>query len=121
MERRDEQLAGRRVDLADRLLQREARLRQVRPLRREEVEALHLVLVLLDRERVDGPERLDLLAQRLRLRAQRVVVQLDRVVRLQQVVHRCRVEDLGFDKVSVGQIAASAGVSVPTFYAHYPS
>lgn len=30
-------------------------------------------------------------------------------------------DDLGFDKVSVGQIAASAGVSVPTFYAHYPS
>ncbi|MGY1753909.1 TetR family transcriptional regulator [Blastococcus sp. SYSU D01042] len=30
-------------------------------------------------------------------------------------------EDLGFDKVSVGQIAGSAGVSVPTFYAHYPS
>ncbi len=30
-------------------------------------------------------------------------------------------EDLGFDKVSVGQLAASAGVSVPTFYAHYPS
>ena len=27
----------------------------------------------------------------------------------------------GFDRVNVGQIAAGAGVSVPTFYAHYPS
>jgi AcrR family transcriptional regulator len=30
-------------------------------------------------------------------------------------------QDHGFDKVSVGQIAAAAGVSVPTFYAHYAS
>ena len=27
----------------------------------------------------------------------------------------------GFDQVSIGQIAKGAGVSVPTFYAHYPS
>jgi AcrR family transcriptional regulator len=27
----------------------------------------------------------------------------------------------GFEQVNVGQIAAGAGVSVPTFYAHYPS
>jgi AcrR family transcriptional regulator len=27
----------------------------------------------------------------------------------------------GFEQVSVGQIASGAGVSVPTFYAHYPS
>ena len=27
----------------------------------------------------------------------------------------------GFEQVSVGQIAAGAGVSVPTFYSHYPS
>jgi AcrR family transcriptional regulator len=27
----------------------------------------------------------------------------------------------GFERVSVGQIAAGAGVSVPTFYSHYPS
>ena len=30
-------------------------------------------------------------------------------------------QEHGFDRVSVGQIAAGAGVSVPTFYAHYPS
>ena len=30
-------------------------------------------------------------------------------------------QDLGFEKVSVGQIASGAKVSVPTFYAHYPS
>ena len=30
-------------------------------------------------------------------------------------------EEHGFDAVSVGEIAAAAGVSVPTFYAHYPS
>ncbi|MGY2083548.1 TetR/AcrR family transcriptional regulator [Blastococcus sp. SYSU DS0539] len=30
-------------------------------------------------------------------------------------------EDEGFDQVSVGSIATAAGVSVPTFYAHYPS
>jgi AcrR family transcriptional regulator len=30
-------------------------------------------------------------------------------------------EERGFEQVSVGQIAAGAGVSVPTFYAHYPS
>lgn len=30
-------------------------------------------------------------------------------------------EEHGFDAVSVAQIAAAAGVSVPTFYAHYPS
>lgn len=30
-------------------------------------------------------------------------------------------QDLGFEKVSVSLIAAEAGVSVPTFYAHYPS
>ena len=27
----------------------------------------------------------------------------------------------GFERVNVGQIASGAGVSVPTFYAHYPS
>jgi AcrR family transcriptional regulator len=30
-------------------------------------------------------------------------------------------EEHGFEHVNVGQIAAGAGVSVPTFYAHYPS
>ncbi len=30
-------------------------------------------------------------------------------------------EDFGFEQVSVGQIAARAKVSVPTFYAHFPS
>ncbi|MGY1916920.1 TetR/AcrR family transcriptional regulator [Blastococcus sp. SYSU DS0973] len=30
-------------------------------------------------------------------------------------------EDEGFDQVSVSRIATAAGVSVPTFYAHYPS
>jgi len=30
-------------------------------------------------------------------------------------------QKLGFDTVKVGQIASQAGVSVPTFYAHYPS
>lgn len=30
-------------------------------------------------------------------------------------------EDFGFEQVSVGQIAARAEVSVPTFYAHFPS
>jgi AcrR family transcriptional regulator len=30
-------------------------------------------------------------------------------------------QEHGFDAVSVGQIVREAGVSVPTFYAHYPS
>jgi AcrR family transcriptional regulator len=30
-------------------------------------------------------------------------------------------QEHGFEKVSVGQVAAGAKVSVPTFYAHYPS
>ena len=30
-------------------------------------------------------------------------------------------EEHGFEQVNVGQIASGAGVSVPTFYAHYPS
>jgi AcrR family transcriptional regulator len=30
-------------------------------------------------------------------------------------------QEHGFEQVSVGQIAGGAGVSVPTFYAHYPS
>ena len=30
-------------------------------------------------------------------------------------------QEQGFDRVNVGQIAAGAEVSVPTFYAHYPS
>jgi AcrR family transcriptional regulator len=30
-------------------------------------------------------------------------------------------EENGFEQDNVGQIAAGAGVSVPTFYAHYPS
>jgi AcrR family transcriptional regulator len=30
-------------------------------------------------------------------------------------------QEHGFERVNVGQIAATAGVSVPTFYAHYPS
>jgi AcrR family transcriptional regulator len=30
-------------------------------------------------------------------------------------------QEQGFERVSVGQIASEAGVSVPTFYAHYPS
>jgi len=30
-------------------------------------------------------------------------------------------QEQGFDNVNIGQIAAAAGVSVPTFYAHYSS
>jgi AcrR family transcriptional regulator len=30
-------------------------------------------------------------------------------------------QEHGFERVSVGQIASGSGVSVPTFYAHYPS
>jgi AcrR family transcriptional regulator len=30
-------------------------------------------------------------------------------------------QEEGFDRVNVGQLAKAAGVSVPTFYAHYPS
>ena len=30
-------------------------------------------------------------------------------------------EEHGFERVNVGQIATGAGVSVPTFYSHYPS
>ena len=30
-------------------------------------------------------------------------------------------QEHGFEQVSVGQISSAAGVSVPTFYAHYPS
>jgi AcrR family transcriptional regulator len=30
-------------------------------------------------------------------------------------------QDFGFEQVGVGQIATRAGISVPTFYAHYPS
>ena len=30
-------------------------------------------------------------------------------------------QEQGFERVSVGMIASDAGVSVPTFYAHYPS
>jgi AcrR family transcriptional regulator len=30
-------------------------------------------------------------------------------------------QEVGFEQASVGQIAAAAKVSVPTFYAHYPS
>lgn len=30
-------------------------------------------------------------------------------------------QEQGFEQVSVGQIASGAGISVPTFYAHYPS
>lgn len=30
-------------------------------------------------------------------------------------------QEKGFERVSVGQIATRSGVSVPTFYAHYPS
>jgi AcrR family transcriptional regulator len=30
-------------------------------------------------------------------------------------------QEHGFERVSVGQIASGAGISVPTFYAHYPS
>jgi AcrR family transcriptional regulator len=30
-------------------------------------------------------------------------------------------QEHGFDQVNVGQIVAEAGISVPTFYAHYPS
>ncbi len=30
-------------------------------------------------------------------------------------------QEHGFDRVNIGQIVRAAGVSVPTFYAHYPS
>ena len=30
-------------------------------------------------------------------------------------------QEHGFEQVNVGQIASGAGISVPTFYAHYPS
>jgi hypothetical protein len=60
-ERREEEFACGHVDLPDRLLQRRARLLQVRALPGEEVESPHLLLVLLDGERVDDAELLELL------------------------------------------------------------
>src|SRR4051794_6901157 len=57
-ERGEEQLARGRVDLANRLLERVLRLREVIALRRQEVEASHLLLVLLDRERIHDAQLL---------------------------------------------------------------
>jgi hypothetical protein len=77
-ERRHEQLARGRVDLADRQRQRLLCRVQIRPLRRKELEALQLLLVLLDRQRVHRTERVELRAKLLGLVAQLVVLEVDR-------------------------------------------
>src|SRR5689334_5856174 len=61
-EGREEELARRRVDLANRLLERLLRVGEVGALRCEKVESLGGFLVLLDGEHVYRAERFELLA-----------------------------------------------------------
>jgi hypothetical protein len=67
-------MARGRVDLGQRALELVARLHQVRALRGEEIEALQLLGVLLNRERVDRPHTLQLLGEAFRLLPQQVGV-----------------------------------------------
>src|SRR5713226_3544443 len=69
-ERLEEQGLRRLVDLAGGLLQRVARGHEIVPLGHEELEPLRLVRVLVDRERVHRPHRVDRRAERLALLAQ---------------------------------------------------
>jgi hypothetical protein len=78
LERREEQLARRGVDLLDRLEQRRLRLGEVGALRHEEVVALHRLVVLLDGERIDRAELLELPPELRRFDAQGVVVEVHR-------------------------------------------
>src|ERR1019366_2696569 len=88
LERLEEHLPGGDVDLPDRLLQRELRVREVVALRLEELEALRLLLVFLDRERVHRPERFDALAQLLGFGPQRVLIGIDSGIVPEQFVER---------------------------------
>ena len=83
-----EELASGRVDLADRLLKRALCRVEVVALRGEKAEALRFFLVLLDRERVDGTESVQLLADQRRLGAKRFVIQLQRFRSGEQFIDR---------------------------------
>src|ERR671915_99023 len=87
-ERREEELARRRVDFPDRLRELLLRVGEVGALPGEKVEALDCLLVLLDGERVHGAELLELLAHGIALGAQGSLVQIDRRGRREQLVER---------------------------------
>src|SRR2546423_3979559 len=74
-----EQLSRRGVDLANRLLQRVLRRVEIVSLGREEQQALCLLVVLLDCERVHRSKCVQLLAHQLGFRPERVVVKLERL------------------------------------------
>ncbi len=106
-ERRQEQLACRRVDLLYGLLKGELRRREISPLAGEHLEPPLLLFVLLDCKRVDGSESLDLLSQLGRLRAQRVVIEIERLHGLHELLERLtplRLESLANHRASAGQL-----------------
>src|SRR5687768_15378967 len=78
--RREEELTRRGIDLANRLLERASRRGEIGALRGEEIESLHFLLVLFDRQRVDRPHRLELFTNRFQLRSQRLILSLHRHV-----------------------------------------
>ena len=91
---RQKELARRGVDLLDCLHQRQLRFREVVALRREEIEALHFLLVLLHGKWIHRAKLLDLLFQCLVLDAQRVGAQIQRLESVQQLGDR--LPPLGF-------------------------
>ena len=75
-ERREEQFARRNIDFADRLLQCTLGLGKIRALPLQEVEALLLLGVFLNRERIDQAKCVDLRAHIVRFGAQRIAHEL---------------------------------------------
>src|SRR5258708_37623089 len=88
VERRVEELARGRVDLPDRLLEGQLGIGEIGSLCGEEVEALQRFVVLLDRQYVHWPERLDLAPQQVRVVPQRALVGLHFLDRGQPLLDR---------------------------------
>src|SRR5437764_15379878 len=62
-ERHRKQVAGGRVDFTNRLLKRKFRGGKIRPLRRQELQTLLLLLVFFDGKRIHGTEGVELIAK----------------------------------------------------------
>src|SRR5262249_36374938 len=76
LERLDEHAAGRDVDLLDRFEQLGPRALQIFPLAREELPAILLPRVLLERQEIHGPQRAQALPGLLELAAGRLRVEV---------------------------------------------
>src|SRR5512143_3538526 len=87
-ERREEKLTRSRIDFANSLLKRELCRGEICTLRCQHLETLLLLFMLLDRQRIHGTERIDLLAKLRCFRAQTLVVDLERLDGFHEILER---------------------------------